>query len=141
MTNFNTQPIDDTSLESAQEVEDIINGVNEIEINDEMEFAATPVRTIPEIRATKAHFSRQMRAKLSVKLKLTMIKEATTGLETKMGKIDHESINGTNDEQLENNVEVETFLYKMENHLLKFDIAKIYEKFPILDKDKVGADR
>ena len=82
-----------------------------------------------------------MRAKLSVKEKLVMIKEATTGLETKMGKIDHETINGTNDEQLENNVEVETFLYKMQKHLLKFDMAKIFEKFPILDELETGADR
>jgi len=82
-----------------------------------------------------------MRAKLSVKEKLAMIKEATTGLETNMVKIDHESINGNNDEQLENNIEVETFLYKMEKHLLKFDMAKIFEKFPILDENEVGADR
>ena len=82
-----------------------------------------------------------MRAKISVKEKLAMIKEATTVLETKMGKIDHESINGANDEQLENNVEVETFLYKMEKHLLKFGMAKIFEKFTILEEDETEADR
>ena len=140
MTNFNTQTIDNDTDDS-DKVQDIIDDLADVDINDELEFAAAPVRTLPEIRTSKAQFSRQMRSKLSVKEKLAMIKEATTGLETKMGKIDHESINGSNDEQLENNVEVETFLYKMEKHLLKFDMAKIFEKFPILDEDETGANR
>lgn len=139
MTNFNTQPIDDNSNEDG--VQGIIDEMNDIEINDELEFAPVPVRTLPEIRMSKAQFSRQMRFKLSVKEKLAMIKEATTGLEVKMGKIDHESINGANDEQLENNVEVETFLYRMEKHLRKFDMAKIFEQFPILDRGEIGANR
>ena len=139
MTNFNTQPIDDNSNEDG--VQGIIDEMNDIEINDELEFAPAPVRTLPEIRMSKAQFSRQMRSKLSVKEKLAMIKEATTGLEVKMGKIDHESINGANDEQLENNVEVETFLYRMEKHLRKFDMAKIFEQFPILDRGEIGANR
>ena len=141
MTNFNTQTIDNDSPGKSEGIDTIVNDVGQLEINDELEFASRPVRTLPEIRVTKAQFSRQMRAKLSVKEKLAMIKEATTGLETKMSKIDHESISGANDKQLENNVEVETFLYKMKKHLLKFDMAKIYEKFPILDENEVGAYR
>ena len=123
------------------DVKSIIDDLEDIDINDELEFATAPMRTLPEIRTNKAQCSRQMREKLSVKEKLAMIKEATTGLETKMVKIDHESINGNNDKQLENNIEVETFLYKMEKHLLKFDMAKIFEKFPILDENEVRSDR
>ena len=141
MTNFNTQTIDDDSPRKSEGIDNIVNDVGQLEINDELEFAPSPVRTLSQIRVTKAQFSRQMRAKLSVKEKLAMIKEAATGLETKIGKIGHESISGTNDEQLENNVEVETFLYKMKKHLLKFDMAKIYEKYPILDENEVGANR
>ena len=62
------------------------------------------------------------------------MKEATTGLSVKMFKIDYEWLDeGTSESQLENNVEVETFISKISTHLLKYDMRKIFKAFPILE--------
>eukprot|EP00560_Eucampia_antarctica_P000151 CAMPEP_0197834534 /NCGR_PEP_ID=MMETSP1437-20131217/22707_1 /TAXON_ID=49252 ORGANISM="Eucampia antarctica, Strain CCMP1452" /NCGR_SAMPLE_ID=MMETSP1437 /ASSEMBLY_ACC=CAM_ASM_001096 /LENGTH=95 /DNA_ID=CAMNT_0043439275 /DNA_START=23 /DNA_END=307 /DNA_ORIENTATION=- len=93
--------------------------VSEVEICDELELASAPVRSLPQIRSNKARFTRQLREGPSVKEKLSIIKEATSGLETKMSKVNYESIagDGTNDDHLENNIEVEIFLFKMSKYL------------------------
>ena len=61
--NFNTQTVDDGSNEPA-DVQEIIDNLGEIDINDELEFAAAPVRTLPEIRTNKAQFSREQNSQL-----------------------------------------------------------------------------
>ncbi len=62
------------------------------------------------------------------------MKEATAGLDVKISKIDYERLNeNSNDDQLENNVEVETFSSKMSVHLLRYDMRAIFTSFPILE--------
>ena len=52
----------------------------------------------------------------------------------KFSKIDYERLdNNTGEEQVENNVEVETFITNMKTHRLHYDMRKIFEKFPVLE--------
>ena len=51
-----------------------------------------------------------------------------------MSKIDYERLDdGASESQLESNVEVETFVSKISTHLLRYDMKKIFEAFPLLE--------
>ena len=104
------------------------------QVDDDMDFATTSVRSLEEIGEGKPQYSRRLRSSVTLKEKLSIMKEATLGLNIKISKIDYERLDeNANEEQLENNVEVETFISKMKTHLLRFDMRKIFEKFPVLE--------
>lgn len=103
-------------------------------VDDDMDFETTRVRSNEEIGAGKAQYSRHLRSSVTLKEKLSIMKEATVGLASKISKVDYERLDEiSNEEQLENNVEVEAFISKMKTHLLRFDMKKIFEKFPVLE--------
>lgn len=105
-----------------------------VEVDDDMDFASTRVRSEEEIGEGKAQYSRKLRSSVTLKEKLSIMKEATTGLSVTISKIDYERLDeNSNEEQFENNVEVETFISKMKTHLLRYDMKKIFEKFPVLE--------
>ncbi len=105
-----------------------------VQVDDDMDFDTTIVRSPEEIGEGKAQYSRHLRSSVTLKEKLSIMKEATTGLSLKLSKIDYERLHdNSGEEQLENNVEVETFITKMKTHLLRYDMRKIFEKFPVLE--------
>ena len=108
-----------------------------------MSFASSVVRSVAEIKVGSSQFSRQLRANVTLKEKLSIMKEATQGLDIKMSKIDYERLDkSSSEEQLENNVEVETFISKISTHLQRYDMKMIFEEFPILDPPHIEeADR
>lgn len=103
-----------------------------------LNFATTAVRSDYEIRTGSSQFSRQLMAAVTLKEKLSIMNEATRGLDVKMSKIDYERLDDLGSEsQLENNVEVETFVSKFSTHLLRYDMRKIFESFPVLEDPSV----
>ena len=105
-------------------------------ISDELEFSASVVRSVEEVKKGKPQYSRKLRNSLNVKEKLCLRKEATLGIATKISGIDFSTLVKGKDEQLESNVEVEVFVEKLSRHFLRYDMLKIFEKFPYLeDKD------
>ena len=103
-------------------------------VDEDMNFASSAVRSDDEIKIGSSQYSRHLRSTVTLKEKLSIMKEATQGLDIKMSKIDYERLDENNSEsQLESNVEVETFISKVGTHLLKFDMKKIFESFPVLE--------
>ena len=104
-------------------------------VNDDISFATSAVWKREEIDIGKAHFTRQLLSSLSVKEKLSIMKEATADLDLKIPKINYERLgeNLSND-QLENNVEVHKFISKMSVHLLHYNMRTIFTSFPLLDE-------
>ena len=103
-------------------------------VDEDISFASAEVRSQDEIKTGASQYSRQLRSTVTLKEKLSIMKEATQGLSIKMSKIDYERLDENNSEsQLESNVEVETFISKIGTHLLRYDMKKIFESFPILE--------
>ena len=127
-----TEAIKALLLKGATGRESKTTGAN---IDDDMSFAPQAVRSDDEIKMGSSQFSRQLRTAVTLKEKLSIMKEATQGLDVKMSKIDYERLDeAASENQLESNVEVETFISKFSTHLLRYDMRKIFESFPVLDK-------
>ncbi len=121
-----------------------ISGANKTnKVDDDMNFASSIIRSEDEIETGSSQYSRQLRSTVTLKEKLSIMKEATKGLDIKMSKIDYERLDENNSEsQLESNVEVETFISKIGTHLMRYNMKKIFESFPILeDPLKSESDR
>lgn len=106
----------------------------EDEDSEELEFSTSVVRSVEEVQKGKPQYSRKLRKSLNVKEKLCLRKEATQGIDTKVSGIDYSTLVNGKDEQLESNVEVEVFVDKISRHFLRYDMLRIFEKFPFLDE-------
>ena len=93
MSNHNPEMDDEAIAEAIKALlikEETASAKKTDKVDNDMSFVTSVVWTSDEIRVASSQFPRQLRAEVTLKEKLSIMKEATQGLNVKMSKIYYE---------------------------------------------------
>ena len=108
-----------------------------------LRFAPKKMRNDEDEDALIPQFSREYRSIATTKEKITISREACSGAEMKLKKVDYARIatNEKDDELIKNNVAIETFIMNFKMHSIRYDMQELMTKFPILEDTLIDTDR